>query len=70
VTGLDLLLWVSSIWSAWLLFIYVDAPIFLSWAANRLRRQHLPHWARHGHTPPDDEPDQEHGRHARMDGPR
>jgi hypothetical protein len=65
VTGTEWLLWVGSLWSAWLAFVATDVPGLCARAANLLRQQHLPHWARHGHTPPAD--DTHHGRHARKD---
>jgi hypothetical protein len=66
VTAIEWLLWVLTVWAVFLLFALFDAPILLERAANRLRRQHLPHWARHGHVPPTGEPAQHHGRHAKF----
>lgn len=57
------LLWAATVWAAFLAFVFVDAPILLGRAAGRLRQHNLPHWARHGHTPPDD--DTPHARHAK-----
>lgn len=59
MTGVEWLLWAATVWAAWLAFCFTNAPILLGRAANRLRQQRLPHWARHGHAPPGDE----HGRH-------
>ncbi|MFG2307628.1 hypothetical protein ACGFS9_02895 [Streptomyces sp. NPDC048566] len=58
------LLWLSSVWAAWLMFVFVDAPTLLGRAANLLRQQHIPHWARHGHAPPPSDP-APRGRHIR-----
>lgn len=60
----EALLWVATVWAVFLAFVIVDVPDLLGRAAGHLRQQHLPHWARHGHAPP------EHlvpppGRHAR-----
>ncbi|NUP16591.1 MAG: hypothetical protein HOZ81_10880 [Streptomyces sp.] len=63
MTGLEWLLWLASVWAVFFLFALFDVPILLERAANRLRRQHLPHWARHGHAPPTDAVP--HGRHAK-----
>lgn len=62
MTGVEWLLWIGSLWSAWLVFCFTDLPGLCTRAANLLRQHHTPHWARHGHAPPpDQEPD--HGRH-------
>ena len=36
MTGLDWILWAASIWSAWLLFILVDAPDLVARAAHHI----------------------------------
>lgn len=48
------LLWFA-VWCAlFLAFLAFDVPDLLDRAAQRPRRQHLPHRAPHGHTPPTD----------------
>ncbi|WP_286324226.1 hypothetical protein [Streptomyces sp. STCH 565 A] len=37
MTALDWLLWGSSIWSVWLLFVLLDAPTLLANLADRYR---------------------------------
>lgn len=59
------LLWAATVWSVFFLFCLFDVPTLLGRAANQLRQQHTPHWARHGHVPPADDPDPQHGRHAK-----
>lgn len=63
MSGTEALLWVATVWAAFFLFVLFDGPILLERAAYRLRQQHIPHWARHGHAPPDDDPVPQHGRH-------
>lgn len=65
MSGVAWLLWIASVWAAFLVFVATDMPTLLSRAANHLRQQHLPHWARHGHAQPDDKPAPQHHRHAR-----
>lgn len=59
------LLWLASVWTLFLAFVVIDVPALTARAADRLRRQHIPHWARHGHKPPPDDTTPTHGRHAR-----
>ncbi|MFS8200515.1 hypothetical protein ACLVWQ_17735 (plasmid) [Streptomyces sp. CWNU-52B] len=65
MTGIEWLLWAATVWAAWLAFVVTDVPALVARAADRLRQQHTPHWARHGHTPPDDHPAPQHHRHTR-----
>ncbi|MFI8294476.1 hypothetical protein ACIGCZ_00865 [Streptomyces nigra] len=61
---IEVLLWAASVWAVFLAFAMVDVPTQLGRVATHLRQQQLPHWARHGHVPPDDEDDAvPHGRH-------
>ncbi len=62
MNAIEWLLWLASAWSAFLVYVLVDGPDLVTRAANHLRQQQLPHWARHGHVPPDDDP-VPHGRH-------
>ncbi|MGW2908797.1 hypothetical protein ACWC91_41505 [Streptomyces sp. NPDC001204] len=57
------LVWLGSVWAVFFAFAASDVPDLLGRAANLLRQQYLPHWARHGHAPPPDPAP--HGRHAR-----
>jgi len=65
VSATEWLLWLASVWAVFLAFAAVDVPALLGRAANQLRQQHTPHWARHGHTPPPDDTDPQHGRKTR-----
>ncbi|MFR0351828.1 hypothetical protein [Streptomyces sediminimaris] len=56
------LLWVACVWAVFMAYAASNLPDLLARAATHLRQQHLPHWARHGHPPPDD---RHHGRHAK-----
>lgn len=63
---LEGLLWAAIVWALFLAFAAIDVPTLVGRAANHLRQQHIPHWARHGHAPPaDDPPAPHHGRHAK-----
>ncbi|MFJ2259515.1 hypothetical protein ACIOKD_14435 [Streptomyces sp. NPDC087844] len=62
------LLWMACCWAVFLGYAASNLPILLGRMTAHLRQQHLPHWARHGHTPPSDEAPH-HGRHARKDQP-
>lgn len=58
------LLWAATVWTIFFAFAAIDVPTLVGRAANHLRQQHMPHWARHGHVPPDDDdPAEHHGRH-------
>ncbi|GAA5033033.1 hypothetical protein [Streptomyces siamensis] len=59
------LVWASTVWAVFLAFAITDVPDLLDRAATRMRQQHLPHWARHGHTPPPHNIAPKHRRHAR-----
>lgn len=59
------LLWFAVASAVFLAFLAFDVPDLLDHLAQRLRRQHLPHWARHGHAPPPHTVTPKHGRHAR-----
>ena len=59
------LLWIACAWAVFMTYCASDLPDLLARAANRLRQQHLPHWARHGHAPPETPVAPAHGRHAR-----
>jgi len=63
VSVTEVLLWAATVWAVFLAFVIVDVPALLGRAATHMRGQHLPHWARHGHAPPVDNPDPQHGRH-------
>lgn len=62
MTGIEWLLTGASVWAVFLAFVAVDVPGLVFRAAGHLRQQHLPHWARHGHAPPPENPPP-HGRH-------
>lgn len=59
----EVLLWAATVWAVFLAFAIVDVPTLVGRAANHMRRQHRPHWARLGHVPPDDDPVPQHRRH-------
>jgi hypothetical protein len=61
----EVLLWAATVWAVFLAFAIVDVPTLVGRAADHMRQQHLPHWARNGHVPPDDAPAQYHGRHTK-----
>lgn len=65
MTAVAWLLWLASLWALFLAFVVIDVPTLTARAADRMRQQQLPHWARHGHTPPPDGTTPKHGRHAR-----
>jgi len=64
MTFLEGLLWAAIVWAVFLAFVIVDVPTYFWRAAGLMREQHLPHWARHGHAPPDEDAIP-HGRHAK-----
>ncbi|MFE6482429.1 hypothetical protein ACFVGN_05740 [Streptomyces sp. NPDC057757] len=65
MSAVENLLWLAVAWAVFFAFAAVDLPALLGRAANHFRRQRPPHWARHGHVPPADDPPPHHGRHAR-----
>lgn len=50
---LEGLVWVAIGWGVFFGYAATDVPGQLTRLAGHLRRQHLPHWARHGHAPSD-----------------
>jgi hypothetical protein len=62
VTAVEWLLWLASVWSTFLVYVLIDGPDLCARLAHHMRQQHLPHWARHGHLPPADDPVPPHGR--------
>jgi hypothetical protein len=54
VSAVEWLVWLASVWAVLLAFAAIDAPTLLGRAADHLRQQNTPHWARHGHVPPTD----------------
>jgi hypothetical protein len=62
VSVTEWLLWIACVWAVFMAYAASNLPDLLGRAAGHLRHQHLPHWARHGHAPPDDDA-APHGRH-------
>jgi len=66
VSAIEWLIWGALICLVFWAYQAIDLAHYLPRIVRPRPVRHVPHWARHGHTPPPDQPAApQHGRHAR-----